>query len=580
MDATGYQSQAYPKKIHLTHSLRCLCLVLCSTVRKSWRNADLRCVYFILLDFLWIFGAMLLVGYRSELVERWTVSFREIARHKRACVLFIAICPILIRLALIPRLGIPEPEIHDEFSYLLGAETFLHGRLANPFHPMWRYFETFHVNFIPTYTSKYPPAPAAFLALGWKLFGHPWAGVLLSVAFMAGSVCWMLQGWLPAAWALLGALIVVMQIGVLQYWTNSYWGGAVAAGAGALVLGALPRIQASLRLSDGIPFAIGMAVLANSRPYEGLVVVLATIPLLICSSHMKSYRWLIPVITSGVLTALFMGYYNYRLTGDPFTLPYRLHELRYGVVPLFWLGKPNQVIPQYTYEVFRQYWAVWDVAIYNSMRSDIWYYSWLKLTVIFGFYIRSWPLTIPLATVPFLASSKRLRVPLAILMFFVLCLFLEKAILPHYFAPVVAAFFLLLIAALRLLSTWKFDRTLNGKMLIAIIITAFVGQFCRDMLLQQSPAITDTTTFAFRRRHVLESLQKTSGHHLVLVQYGANHSFHEEWVYNDADIDGSMVVWAHDIDPARNQPLLNYYPDRTVWRLDPEDPNIQLVRIR
>ena len=120
-----------------------------------------------------------------------------------------------IRLAVLPLLPTPIPGIHDEFSYLLMADTFTHGRLANPTHPMWMSFETFHVNWFPTYASMYPPAQGFVMAIGQSL-GNPWFGVLLSDAAMCAAILWMLQAWMPGAMGVAGRRICCVKFGNRQ----------------------------------------------------------------------------------------------------------------------------------------------------------------------------------------------------------------------------------------------------------------------------------------------------------------------------------------------------------------------------
>jgi len=185
-------------------------------------------------------------------LEKVEVRFSALARRRRLSVLLVGVTALALRAAVLLVEPIPEPIVHDEFGYLLAADTFAHGRLTNPTPPMWQHFETFSILMKPTYQCFAQPAQGMMLAVGKVLFGHPFWGVWLSCGLMCAAITWMLQGWLPPEWALLGGLITMMRYGVFGYWADSYWGGAVGAIGGALVLGALPRIRQSQRVREAL----------------------------------------------------------------------------------------------------------------------------------------------------------------------------------------------------------------------------------------------------------------------------------------------------------------------------------------
>ena len=207
----------------------------------------------------------------------------RIASRKQLAIALLFFATVGVRLSLLPLLGVPLPSGHDDNSYLLMGDTFAHGRLANPMHPEWPSFETFHVLFQPTYSSIFPPAQGLALAIG-EVLGSPWIGVLLSVSAMCSAIVWMLQGWMPARWALLGGVLAMLNLGIVSYWMNSYWGGAMAAIGGALVLGALPRMKRLQNVSSNLVMSrltmvslimgVAIAILANSRPLEGFIFCL------------------------------------------------------------------------------------------------------------------------------------------------------------------------------------------------------------------------------------------------------------------------------------------------------------------
>ena len=169
---------------------------------------------------------------------------RRFAARTAWSMLLLAALPVVLRLALLANHPVPSPDVYDEFGHLLVADTLRHFRLANPAHPMHRFFETFFVLQEPTYSSIYPIGQGLALALGRAIFGTPWAGVVLAIAAFCALCYWMLRGWTTPGWALLGGVLAVIEFGPLNQWMNNYWGGAVPAAAGCLVFGALPRLAA------------------------------------------------------------------------------------------------------------------------------------------------------------------------------------------------------------------------------------------------------------------------------------------------------------------------------------------------
>ena len=209
-----------------------------------------------------------------EAVER---RLGVLAQRQYVAMAMLALAPILLRLLALPALPVPNPYIYDEFAHLLVADTVGHGRLANPPLEDHEHFETIYILQRPTYSSKYPPGQGLVLALGKLLFGHPWAGVLLSTGLMCSAVYWALLGWVAPGWALLGGWLTVLRLGPLSYWMDTYWGGAVAALGGAMAFGALGRLRKDCRPVHAATMAAGLSIAFLSRPFEAVLLALVVV---------------------------------------------------------------------------------------------------------------------------------------------------------------------------------------------------------------------------------------------------------------------------------------------------------------
>ena len=529
---------------------------------------------------------------RCAPIRRIECFFSRLARRKTLACISVGASMLLLRLALLPLFPAPHPFLPDDFSFLLAADTFVHGRLANPAPAMWTHFESIHITLQPTYMSMYFPATGLFLAAGKMLFGHPWAGILIASSLMCGTLCWMLQAWLPPGWALLGGFIAVMRIGLFSYWTNTYTGGgSVSALGGALVLGAFPRLTRTGRLRYAILLGLGIALLSISRPYEG---VLICVPVAAALGHWVLFgrnrppalvlvrRAAAPLAIIGA-TLAWLGYYDYRAFGNPKTLPYAVDRATYAIVPYYVWQKAHPT-PQYRHSDLRAFYTereARDFRLLHSRLGVVPYYGKKLSTTVF--FLAGFLLLPPLVMFRRVFRDRRIRFFVCSLPFWVVGLGIGVYLIPHYLAPFTAAAYVFGVQAMRHLRAAKYrgapvGRNLVTAMVVLCVVLTGLRAFSQPLGIAPGEwpinpwlgSWVGPGNFGMDRAKVVSQLEQIPGNHLVLVRYSPGHDTINEWVYNGADIDGSRIIWAQDMDPAANAELIQHYSDRDVWVVQPD----------
>jgi hypothetical protein len=515
----------------------------------------------------------------------------RLSRHRGLSIVVAGAAALVLRAALLPIEPIPQPTIYDEFSYLLMSDTYAHGRPANPTHPMWVHLDSPYVNQRPTYVSKYFPGHGVVLAFGQVVFGHPFWGVWVSVGAMCAAICWMLQGWFPPFWALVGGLLAVIRLGTFSYWANSYFGGALPAIGGALVLGAMPRIKRRKHISDSLLMGFGFVLLASSRPLEGLIFslpIVAALFLWILKRNPARERIFVRILAPGALVLSFgfgaMLYYFWRTTGSPFRTPYQVNLQTQDPVPLFpW--RPLRTVSQDRPSEMRALFFGWEVEQYQRVHSHF-IISSIARSIQFHLFFLGPALTLPFLM---LAAGSRRRLlkrcsPDLALLLVVLCVSAIGLLLPTYYGPSYAAaltcvIYALLVAAMQNIRRWRWRSKSTG-----LAIVRSVPAICVLMLLVRavvplaglpSPQMMPLTWCSphifdeLNRASVQADLESKPGLQLALVRYRQDRLQPVDWVANLADIDSQKVIWANDLGPEQNRELIEYFKDRQVWLVEP-----------
>lgn len=545
-------------------------------------------IEFAAAEFVWALCGGLIIAWGCQRTRhRISRAYRRFAERPVLPVIAVGLAMFAIQATVAARYGWPVPALHDEFSYLLAADTFDSGRATNPTPPAWEFFETYHVLVRPTYQSKYPPGNGLVLAAGQVLAGQPILGVWICLGVSTSGLFWMMRGWFPSRWALVGAMILLCNWPVTKLWGQTYFGGAPALLGGVLVCGAFARLLRRPNTIAAICLGAGLVIWSITRPYEGLIA--SVIPLtvvtwrgLIVDTDNRP-RWLsriaLPLACILICGSVGLGWYHQQVTGSIWKWPYRLYEETYTrrvgtLTTLFsWtpLGERARTIPSLEYESSAAQMRVAKTkpVIYGLWKTvrQWWFHVGLLWTLPFCLGVfsairrtsSSRPLTWSVATITLVGAAILLQ---------------RSAGLPHYAAPIQPLIVLLIVQGLRNLWTFQISRWRIGSLIVSWLVWTAVLFFALPIITGNHRP--NVRPWSLERERIQQQLEQVTRPSLVIVKYGPGHSMHEEWVYNRADLQQAHVVWARHLKHPQLLELLQQFPDRDVWLVEPDNKPVQL----
>jgi hypothetical protein len=399
----------------------------------------------------------------------------------------------------------------------------------------------------------------------------------------------MLQAWVPPRWALYGGVLAGLRLGILSYWMNSYWCASLAALGGALVLGSWPRIQRSMQVRHALIMGIGLALLANTRPFEGLVFSLPFAGAMLVgvarSNRQEVGSWLrkiaLPLSLVLLATCSATGYYYYRVTGSPVRMAYQVNRETYAMAPYF-IWEKLRPKPEYRQAIMREFYQSEVLEYQQNLTVRGYLFRLAKKFLLWWRFYLGPLLTIPLIAFPSLIRQRKMRLPVLLLIATIAGIAVQVFMLPHYFAPATGLLYLFLVQGARWLAQCSVHGRLRGHGLVrAIPILACAMVLLRVVAIMAHVQIEPAWYRESKRAEWLKTLETRPGPQLVLIHYGPHADGGRDWVYNGPDIDKAKIVWANDMGDLQNRELINYFRDRTVWLafIDDSQYSLQLYSL-
>jgi len=288
---------------------------------------------------------------------------------------------------------------------------------------------------------------------------------------------------------------------------------------------------------------------------------------------------MVPGAAPLVAAFAFMGYYDWKLYGNVFTPPYKINRNTYSVAPHF-LWQSARPEPVYRHTVMRNFYAgpskLGEMTWFREQKRGVtgFLFVALKKVIVGIFFFFNFAFLPLLVALPWALRSRRMHV-LAVTGWVVAAgIAAGTWFIPHYAAPAAALLYVLLMQSLRYLRTWGPSGLFLARAIpVVCVLLALLRSFAQPLQISLPDELHATQSWygsapmGLDRARVASELASQPGGQLAVVRYKSDHMY-PEWVYNGADIEGSKLVWAREMDESSNRKLLAHFNNRTAWLIE------------
>jgi hypothetical protein len=331
-----------------------------------------------------------------------------------------------------------------------------------------------------------------------------------------------------------------------------------------------------------ITAGLGWSIVWLTRPFESVLPFVFTWLVLaaLVFSHRRRWRqWVIPLVLcasvqvmAGAITLL----HNGAVTGTFVTLPYQLSQSVYGF-PQGFLGQRVIEAPDIPIAELKNMYE-WQRKQKEDLEEHPFRQAWYVIKESWRFYVTPW-YSLPLLMLLFLVTDVEVALGVALIAGALTVSSLYPFFLMHYVAAYACVIFCLIMRGMIRLSSVRLRHVPVGWAVAAVLILGAVVA-----TLPFSPIATAHGMAAVApespglRQQMEQRLNALGGRHVVLVRYGAGHDFHDEWVYNAANIDDASIAWCRSLGAAEDAEATSYYEGRQAWRVLVDDRVAQVTR--